>query len=406
MVRHACCERSKAVLCMALAVPLATVARTQAQHAIAPAITSHTVPILTVDGFRFRDLDRDGKLSPFEDWRLPAAVRAEDLLARLSLEEKAGLMMHGTLPATGSTASGRGTQYDLEKATDLVLQEHVTTFITRLSVPAGSFAAQNNKLQELAEQGRYAIPLTVSTDPRNEFSATLGASNDAADFTKWPGPLGLAATGDPALAEKFGDDTRREYVAVGIREALSPQADLATEPRWPRIDGTFGEDADLVGRMVHAYIVGFQAGATGLHAESVSCVVKHWVGYGAANDGWDSHNVYGKRAIFAGDTLEEHTRPFLGAFSAHVATVMPTYSILTNANFRGEADRACWRRHESRAAHGCAARNVWVPRRHPQRLAHHERLRRPVSPRCRTGNRACHHLGPTRHALGRRIALR
>jgi beta-glucosidase len=118
--------------------------------------------------------------------------------------------------------------------------------------------------------------------------------------------------------------------------ALSPQADLATEPRWSRINGTFGEDAELAGAMVRAYVVGFQHGASGVDSVGVATVVKHWVGYGAADKGWDSHNYYGRFATFPGQNLEYHVRPFLGALGAHVAGVMPTYSILTGATWQGQ----------------------------------------------------------------------
>ncbi len=300
------------------------------------AVTTKSVPVITFDNLRFRDLDRDGKLSPFEDWRLSPASRAKDLLARLSLEEKAGLLLHGTAPAQASAAVGRGTEYDAEKAKQLIVGKHVVTLITRLSVAPSAFAEQNNALQEIAEENRYGIPLTISTDPRNVFEATVGASSDSGGFTKWPGTLGLAAIDDPATTKLFGDETRREYLAVGLHEALSPQADLATEPRWPRIDGTFGEDAQLAKRMVEAYIEGFQDGEDGLHSGSIACVVKHWVGYGAAKDGWDSHNAYGKHATFPGKNLPYHEIPFEGAFAAHVAGVMPTYSILDNATIDGK----------------------------------------------------------------------
>ena len=301
-----------------------------------PSLTTRSVPLLTVEGLQFRDLDRDGHLAPFEDWRLAPQIRARDLLSRMELEEKAGLLMHGTAPSKVSAAVGFGNEYDADNATGLIVGKHVVTLITRLSAPPHAFAKENNKLQQVAETGRFAIPLTISTDPRNVFEATLGASADAGGFTKWPGPLGFAALNDPATTKLYGDETRREYLAVGIQEALSPQADLATEPRWPRIDGTFGEDAAVAKRMVEAYIAGFQDGEDGLHPGSVACVVKHWVGYGAAKDGWDSHNVYGKHASFPGGNLKYHEIPFEGAFAAKVAAVMPTYSILDGATLHGK----------------------------------------------------------------------
>jgi beta-glucosidase len=207
--------------------------------------------------------------------------------------------------------------------------------ITRLGGDPASLAAQSNVLQEIAERGRLGIPVTVSTDPRHHFQYVLGASVTAGQFSQWPEPLGLAATGDTALVRRFGDVARREYRAVGIHMALSPQADLATEPRWSRINGTFGEDAELAGRMVRAYVEGFQGGARGAGRDGVLTVVKHWVGYGAAKEGWDSHNYFGRYATFTGDNLAYHVKPFLPAFEAMVAGVMPTYSILEGATWEG-----------------------------------------------------------------------
>jgi beta-glucosidase len=152
----------------------------------------------------------------------------------------------------------------------------------------------------------------------------------------WPFSLGFAALNDPKLTQRFADIVRQEYLAVGIRESLSPQADLATEPRWPRIDGTFGEDPDIARKMVNAYVVGMQHGSDGLNSESVAVVVKHWVGYGAAKDGWDSHNYYGRYAPVSGPNLELHVVPFIGAFEANVSAVMPTYSILEGLTLDGQ----------------------------------------------------------------------
>src|SRR5207247_1073204 len=144
------------------------------------------------------------------------------------------------------------------------------------------------------------------------------------------------AVDDTALTRAFGDIARQEYRAVGIHMALAPQADLATEPRWPRVAGTFGEDADLAGRHVRAYVTGFQHGPNGVDSTGVVAVVKHWVGYGAAKDGWDSHLYYGRFATFPAHDLEYHIRPFLGAFAAHAAGVMPTYSVLEGATWDGK----------------------------------------------------------------------
>ena len=279
-----------------------------------------SVNTLSVDGFQFKDLNKNGKLDAYEDWRKSPADRAKDLVAQMTLAEKAGAMMHGTAPTTS-------TGYDLASLTTLLTDGKVNTFITRLSLDTKTMADQYNQMQEVAEATRLGIPVSLSTDPRNHFQYTAGASVASGSFSKWPETLGMAAIGDAALTKRFGDIARQEYRAVGITQALSPQADLATDPRWARTNGTFGEDADLAKKMVQAYIEGFQNGSTGLHPGSVVAVVKHWAGYGAAKDGWDSHSAYGKFMTFPGNNFAYHLKPFEGAFAANAASVMPTYSM-------------------------------------------------------------------------------
>ena len=315
---------------------LAFLPRTATAQSRQPELGTRGVQIITQGKLRFRDLNRNGALDPYEDWRLTPAARARDLLGRMTLEEKAGTMMHGTARSGGPMGmAGVGTGYDTAANRALIDSSKVTSMITRLGGTPALLAAANNSLQEIAERGRLGIPLTISTDPRHHFQYVIGASVTEGRFSQWPEPLGLAAIGDTALVRHFGDIARREYRAVGIHMALSPQADLATEPRWSRINGTFGDDPALAGRMVRAYVTGFQHGAKGPDTGSVLTVVKHWVGYGAAKEGFDSHNYYGRYASFSGPTLDIHVQPFLGAFAAHAAGVMPTYSILQGATVDG-----------------------------------------------------------------------
>ena len=303
-----------------------------------PLLGHRSAPLLTVDGLTFKDLNKNGKLDPYEDWRLAPDVRTAELISRLSLEELAGLMVHGTLPGVGPMASiGTGAEYDLAKVRKFITEDHVSTFITRLNGSAAIFAKQNNEVQTIAESSPWGIPVTISSDPRHHFEQVLGATMQDKAFSMWPEPLGFAAANDPELTRRFADVVRQEYEAVGIRESLAPQADLATEPRWARADGTFGEDADTAKRMVEAYVAGIQNGADGLNSGSVAAVVKHWAGYGAAKDGWDGHNYYGRYAEFPGHNFEQHLIPFTGAFVAHVGGVMPTYSILQNVTIDGNS---------------------------------------------------------------------
>ncbi|NTF59260.1 glycoside hydrolase family 3 protein [Agrobacterium rhizogenes] len=325
---------------MKLTAIVGSVALLYASTALAadvPNLNTHSVKILSIDGLRFKDLNRNGKLDAYEDWRISSAERAADLLKSMTLEEKAGLMMHGTAPSIGAGAGmGVGTTYDLDRAKRMISDLKVVTFITRLSGEPGELATQNNKLQEIAEAGRLGIPATISTDPRNHFQFVQGASIAAGAFSKWPETLGLAAIGDAKLTRQFADIARQEYRAVGIQEALSPQIDLATEPRWARTNGTFGEDARMSKEMAEAYVAGFQNGEDGINRDSVIAIAKHWVGYGAAKDGLDSHSAYGRHADFSGGNFEQHIIPFEGAFKAKVGGVMPTYSILDDAKIDGK----------------------------------------------------------------------
>ncbi len=296
-----------------------------------------SAPLLTVDGLTFKDLDRNGKLDPYEDWRLPADVRVADLVQRMNLEELAGLMVHGTLPSSGPLAPlGVGKEYDLVRVRQFIEENHINAFITRLNGSAEFFAKQNNEVQAIAESSRWGIPVTISSDPRHHFEQVLGASVQDRAFSMWPEPLGFAALNDAELTRRFGDVVRQEYEAVGIRESLAPQADLATEPRWARANGTFGEDADIAKRMVEGYVAGIQNGTDGLNTGSVVAVVKHWAGYGAAKGGWDGHNYYGRYADFSGHNFPQHLIPFTGAFAAHAGSVMPTYSVLQGVVIDGK----------------------------------------------------------------------
>lgn len=315
----------------------AQVQRSPGRRVVQPTLGARVAPVLSHDGLRFKDLNRDGRVEPYEDWRLTPLARARDLVGRMTLQEKAGAMMHGTARSVGPMGRvGVGTEYDVAEMTALLRDTGINSYITRLGGAAPALAAENNKLQEAAEGTRLGIPVTVSTDPRHHFQFVLGASVQSAQFSQWPEPLGFAALRDTALMRRFGDIARQEYRAVGIHMTLSPQADLATEPRWSRMNGTFGEDPQLAGELVRAYVEGFQHGRRGTDSAGVLAIVKHWVGYGASKDGFDGHNYYGRFAPVSGNALATHVRPFLGAFAINVAGVMPTYSILEGATLDGK----------------------------------------------------------------------
>jgi len=282
----------------------------------------------------FRDLNGNGQLDPYEDVQLPALTRATDLLARMTLEEKVGSMLHGTLAADDLFGSS-GSAYDLDDARISIHERHVTTLLTRLEVDARTLARQNNLVQALAEKTRLGIPVTISTDPRNHFKRAAGESGAPLDTSQWPEATGFGALGDAGTVREFADYARQEYRALGIHMALSPVADLFTEPRWSRGTSTFGSNPELVSPLVGAYIEGFQGGKDGIRADSVAAVVKHWVGYGALPDGLDSLNHYGRNAYHDNASFAQHVSAFDGAFAANVAGVMPTYAIINGVSVDG-----------------------------------------------------------------------
>ena len=217
----------------------------------------------------------------------------------------------------------------------MILVRNVNSLITRMAVAPRDIARENNRLQAIAERGRLGIPVTISSDPRSHFQGVGGASVRASGFSRWPETLGFGALDDPMLVRRFAAIVRGEYRAVGIHMALSPQADLATERRWARISGTFGEQPEHVGALVTAYVQGMQGSATHLDRNGVATIVKHWVGYGASADGFDGHNYYGRLARFPGDNFAAHVTPFLGAIASRVVGVMPTYAILDGLSIDG-----------------------------------------------------------------------
>lgn len=200
-------------------------------------------------------------------------------------------------------------------------------------------------MQAFIEGLDHGIPANTSSDPRHEAKATTEYNAGAGGhISQWPTSLGLAATFDPQLMYRFGEIASEEYRALGIATALSPQVDIATDPRWTRFSGTFGEDPLLATEMARAYCDAFQTtpDTRGWGMRSVNAMVKHWYGYGAQEGGRDSHFASGKYAVYPGNNLAEHKLSFIdGAFKLEGGTemasaVMPIYSILWNQDPSGE----------------------------------------------------------------------
>lgn len=316
------------------------------------------VTLITDGGYAFKDLNQDGELDVYEDWRKSVDERAKDLASKMSVEQIAGLMLysgHQSIPA-GSGGFGAGTYNGKPfseagaKSSDLTDQQikfltednlrHV--LITTVESP-GVAAQWNNNMQALVEGLGLGIPGNTSTDPRHgtraetEYNAGAGG-----DISMWPTTLGLAATFDPAVMKQFGEIASIEYRALGIATALSPQIDLSTEPRWSRFSGTMGGDPGLATDLARAYVDGFQTSSTakeiagGWGFESVNAMVKHWPSGGPEEAGRDAHFGYGAYAVYPGNNLSDQLKPFTeGAFkldgpTGKATAVMPYYTISYN----------------------------------------------------------------------------
>jgi beta-glucosidase len=281
-------------------------------------------PTLTEGGHTFRDLNKNGKLDPYEDNRLPIETRVEDLLSQMTLEEKAGLMFHPTLRVgKDGFLVEKTSPYSPVQTSELVSKRLINHFKVYDASSPRQIARWQNRLQKLAERTRLGIPITISSEPLHTTNRSFDAKQISDSLSQWPDPLGLAATGDPEFVQQFGNIARQEYLAMGIRVALHPQADLATEPRWGGIRSTFGEDAELAAKMVAAYIRGFQGDTIG--AESVACVTGHFPGSGPQKDGEDAQFSYGKDQVYPGGNFGYHLQPFQAAIAAGTAQIMPSY---------------------------------------------------------------------------------
>lgn len=277
----------------------------------------------------YRDLNKNGSMDIYEDATQPIEARITDLLKQMTLEEKAGLMFingarvndDGSIedkPATGMFAFA-------PNALKLINEKKMNHFNLWAVPSPAALAKWYNLMQHYAQDStRLGIPITIASDPRNHFSSSIFAMT-ANSFSQWCEPLGLAAIGDEALTRKFADISRQEYTAVGIRESLHPQIDLATEPRWPRIIGTFGEDAQLTAKMAKAYILGYQGEKLG--PTSVATMTKHFPGGGPQKEGLDPHFPFQKGQVYPGKNFNYHLIPFEAAFAAHTAAIMPYYGV-------------------------------------------------------------------------------
>ncbi|MGY2876396.1 beta-glucosidase [Marmoricola sp. URHA0025 HA25] len=245
----------------------------------------------------------------------------------MTTAEKVGLMFHWSISLVRAAPEHPRRPEVLQEIRNLVLDQHVTHFNLRGAIKDDltprAAAEFLNEIQDLASSSRLAVPVTMSTDPRHGPSSQLGIRISSGYLSEWPEPLGLAAIGDAALVEEFAAVTRAEYRALGIHVALHPQADIATEPRWMRIGGTFGQDPRVVSELVAAYVRGLQGPTLG--SDGVAAMVKHFPGGGPQRDGEDPHFAYGKDQVYPGGFFDLHIQPFKAAIAAGASQIMPYY---------------------------------------------------------------------------------
>lgn len=332
-----------------------------AQKAVQPDLGFRSVKILKINGLEFKDLNKNGKLEKYEDWRLPQEVRVKDLISQMTLEEKIGFMIISTTRMGGDLAFQQNApkteitssfnEEDLIQPNNMftrkplpvpmmsaagttkgVMTYNLRHFILRANTGAKTIADWSNNLQALCETSRLGIPAIVASNPRNHVTidASIGLSVGTTTFSRWPGELGMAAMRDLKLTREFAEIAAKEWTAVGLRKGYMYMADLSTEPRWQRIEGTFGENADLAADMIREIVLGFQG--TKLNKNSVAMTTKHFPGGGPQVGGQDSHFDWGKNAHYPGGMFEYHLKPFIAAINAGTSSIMPYYSAPKDKN--------------------------------------------------------------------------
>lgn len=318
-----------------------------------PVLGYRSAKLLVVDGLQFKDLNRNGQLDKYEDWRLSYEERSKDLVSKMSVEEKVGFMLISTASMKNErTGSSELNEEDRVSNTNIftkkplptpmmsvagttkgVTKFHLRHFIFRGNVGARITAEWTNKIQSLCESDGLGIPAIFASNPRNHITkdASAGLSVGKTVFSTWPGELGLSAMHDLKLVREFADMARQEWAAVGLRKGYMYMADLSTEPRWQRIEGTFGENSEWVGQMITQIVLGFQGEK--LSNKSVAVTTKHFPGGGSGVGGQDPHFDWGKEEHFPGGMFENNLIPFKAAIKAGTSSIMPYYSIPVDTKY-------------------------------------------------------------------------
>ena len=315
-----------------------------------PDIGVTTCGVIVRDGLYFKDMDNSGELTPYKDWRLSPEERAKDMVAHLRLDQQAGLVLNTLFntPVAPTRAAATGADGKLEMSKIYkhhdpdekpipgplpgmtmsiddadVLDKHITAGVYRgdMHCEAGMVALYHNAGTQMLEyeacKGGVAIPYSLHTNPIN-----IG----------YPDSLGIGAAvlgdGNADFVYEMADTDRKMMKAEGLHIMYGPQVDVATDPRWPRTNGTYGERTDVTSDITEALIKGYQNGDDGLNEGSVVLTVKHFPGDAPSENGFEPHVPIGQWRIYRtpGSMEKYHLPPFQRAFDHKASSIMPDYS--------------------------------------------------------------------------------
>ena len=295
---------------------------------VQPELKARVKEIIEVDGYQFKDLNDNGVLDAYEDWRLSPQERAENLLSLMTAEQKAAQMVHLTLVTQKDSWFNKNNVgfalvyeyiFEPEEEEDEEESDETQTPISS----ARNAAMRTNEIQELSESSELGIPVIFSMD-------TEAGAAFVKDATYLPDEINQGAAGDVELVTRLNEVLKEELKAVGVRMALSPDADLITDPRWGRNQECYSEDVETVETMIAAAVKALQ-GENGLDENSVMATVKHFPGAGAQTNGVD-----GSPLTISEDSIDLHLAGFKAAIDADVAAVMP-YGYSTVPYLGGDA---------------------------------------------------------------------
>ncbi|MEF7615909.1 glycoside hydrolase family 3 N-terminal domain-containing protein [Aquincola sp. MAHUQ-54] len=313
-----------------------------------PVISARAKAVITVDGKQFKDANANGRLDAYEDWRRPVDERIDDLVAQMTLEEKAGLMLIDTMNAgtAGAPPASAANFIETQKMRRFIFRSVVTASPTGSQVTPEQAANFTNAVQEMSEASRLGIPALFKSNARNHYDKDprVGINEASGAFTEFPKEAGLAAAalgaGDMSLVKDFAQVMGSEWKSIGLRGMYGYMADLSTEPRWYRVHETFTEDADLNADIMKTLVRTLQGtrlkdGTSVSPDSAVALTLKHFPGGGPQEMGLDPHYAHGKNQAYPGGNFGYHLKPFKAALDAGVSAVMPYYGVPINVTYEG-----------------------------------------------------------------------